>query len=112
LPVILFALTALPLPSILKVFYDATYHLNVGFSVYGADVVFDAKIIGTNWINFSGTLTGQAAAAVSAVGVDFDVMGDGDSFIAFDNLSAIPDPRSTFLVVIGIAGLLAHRRRG
>lgn len=98
--------------SILKdIMFYGTYHLSVDFHRSGVDSMFEAAVTGTNAINFSGILAGQAGATLTAIGADFDVVGDGDGFLTFDNLSVVPEPNTGLLLLVSALCSCVRRRR-
>lgn len=90
------------------------YNLTVRFEEEkgGADASFEAIITGGGGspIEFGGTLAGRGATVVSGVSAHFEVIGDGDNTLVFDNLVVVPEPHSLVLCFLG-AGLLFRRRR-
>jgi hypothetical protein len=98
------------MPMSLDIFYDSTYTLNVDFTDNGTDAMFSADLFSVTSTMFSGTLTGQASAALTDFGAEYTVVDDGDSFLTFDNISVVPEP-STSLLMLGFASIALLRRR-
>jgi hypothetical protein len=94
--------------------YLTNLHLQVVFSPNGADADFTATISSMNSFTFSGSLIGEGSTTVDDFGADFDVqtLGNsaGDNVMIFDNLSAVPEPSATLLLLPGLLVLLRRRR--
>jgi len=93
------------------IFYDSSYHLNVAFSASGVDAAFVATLTGTGSVAFSGSLPGEGKTVLTDVGARLTVIDGSDSFLVFDNFSAVPEPQSACLVFLAFAGLSLRRRR-
>ena len=92
--------------------YSASSTLTLDFTPSGGDAFFNATVASGNSVSFSGTLPGEGATVADNIGVDFDVQEDGDNFIVFDNFtaSAVPEPGSSILALLGLTVFLRRRR--
>ncbi len=95
--------------------YGAPYTIQLAFDTpVGGDLTLYGKIIGSNTVPFTGTLTGAASATVATVNADFDLTGTaagaGDNYMAFNNL-AVPEPSSMLTAGLALIGLAGRRRR-
>ena len=63
-------------------------------------------------LRFPERLVGQGGAVAENIGVDFDVQENGDNFIIFDTFtaSAVPEPGSSILALLGLSVFLRRRR--
>ncbi|MBP7949786.1 MAG: PEP-CTERM sorting domain-containing protein [Verrucomicrobiales bacterium] len=97
------------------IFYGSSYSLSVDFLGSGADATFNAAVTGGGTIPMSGTLAGKGASTLQTVGADFDVTdadpgNSGDNYMAFNQLTVVPEPGSVTLILAALAGLTARRR--
>jgi hypothetical protein len=86
----------------------SAYALTVTFETSGADIDFDAML---NNLAFSGTLVGEAGSGIDSFSADFSNINAGDSFLAFDNLSIVPEPQTAVLGLLALVGFALRRRR-
>ncbi len=86
---------------------------NIDFTATGLDVEFDAGGVTTT---FSGTPTGYDPNSTSDIKVSFfwdqgPGADFGDNGLLIDDIALVPEPTSSCLVLLGIAGIMLRRRR-
>ena len=86
------------------------YTLGISFTANGGNLDDDLTLA-SGGLTYSGTLLGKAAATLTGIGIDYDVLGAvaGSNYLVVDNI-AIPELR-TVLSGLPALSLVAVRRR-
>lgn len=85
---------------------------DIDFTATGLDVVLTGGL-GTQ-VLFSGAPVGYDAASAGPVTVSYfweEGIGYGDNLLLIDNINLVPEPSSTSLILLGMAGIIVRRRR-
>jgi len=92
---------------------NSLYSISLAFSPAGANPTFTASISGTSTTTFSGVATGMGSAQVARFGAEWNTIAgqEGDNYLVFDNVTAVPEASASLLLGAGAIGLMARRRR-
>lgn len=98
---------------------NSTYNLSFSVTGSGADALYSGSISplgGGSPLTFNGTISGGASANLTSFNADWDttaspLTGAGTAFMAFNNLSIVPEPSSTLSLGLVALGLMVRRKR-